>query len=212
MHVTVFGASGAIGRHVVGGLLDDGHHVTAFVRSPTRLGRHHQRLRLAVAQLDDADAVAAAVGDAGAVVSALGPPLRHRPPGTPVADGTASILAAMRLTGVRRFVGLATPSVPDVRDRRSLRTRTVPLVAGTLFPQAQREVRTMTRRVVCSELDWTVARITRPTDGPPTGRVRAGFLGVDPVGSTITRADVGRFLADQVDDATYLRALPAISN
>ena len=34
MNVTVFGGTGRIGRHVVGQLLERGHHVTAYVRSP----------------------------------------------------------------------------------------------------------------------------------------------------------------------------------
>jgi hypothetical protein len=48
--------------------------------------------------------------------------------------------------------------------------------------------------VIDSGLEWTIARFTRPTDGPAKGSVRAGFLGRDKVGSAITRADIAAFL------------------
>jgi uncharacterized protein YbjT (DUF2867 family) len=37
MHVTVFGATGKIGRLVVGQLIADGHQVVAFARNPGKL-------------------------------------------------------------------------------------------------------------------------------------------------------------------------------
>ena len=61
-------------------------------------------------------------------------------------------------------------------------------------------------------LDWTLARITRPIDGPARGTVRAGFLGRARVGWAMTRADVAAFLVGQLEDETYLRAAPAISD
>ncbi len=70
----------------------------------------------------------------------------------------------------------------------------------------------MTAAVTGSNVDWTIARITRPTDKPATGTIRAGFLGVDNVGSAMSRADIAAFLVGQLTDQTYLRALPAISN
>jgi hypothetical protein len=70
----------------------------------------------------------------------------------------------------------------------------------------------MSHAVTGSDLDWTIARITRPTDKPATGTVRAGFLGVDQVRSAMTRADIAAFLVAQLTDDTYHHAAPAISN
>ncbi|QYX75937.1 NAD(P)-dependent oxidoreductase [Streptomyces akebiae] len=86
MRVTVFGASGAIGRLVVQRLLGDGHQVTALVRTPAKLALVHSHLTVVTGQLADRDAVEQAVSGADAVISALGPK-------------------------VDRFIGLATPSL-----------------------------------------------------------------------------------------------------
>jgi len=147
-----------------------------------------------------------------AVISALGPSLKRGAKGAPVADGTRTIVAAMETSGVRRFIGLATPSVPDSRDGPNFRAKLLPLIAGVAFPNALRELRGMKVAVSDSDLEWTLARITDSTDRPAKGTVRAGFLGRDAVGWAMTRADIADFLVSRLSDNTYSRAAPAISN
>src|SRR5215207_9624903 len=117
MQITVFGATGGIGRHVVDQVLADGHDVVAYVRTPEKLDRHTPRLRVVVGELSDTAAIQPAVQGSQAVISALGPSLKRGATGTPVTDGTTNILKAMQATGVDRFIGLATPSVPDPHDQ-----------------------------------------------------------------------------------------------
>jgi hypothetical protein len=146
-----------------------------------------------------------------AVISALGPSLKrsarhaaHR--GDP---------RHHRGHGRRRRASLhrsATPSVPDPRDGPTIKAKLLPLIARVSFPNAFIELPGMTAAVTGSELDWTLARITNPTDRPAKGTLRVGFLGRDRVGWTMTRADIAAFLVGQLSDKTYLRAAPAISN
>jgi nucleoside-diphosphate-sugar epimerase len=167
MQVTVFGATGGIGRHVVDQLLTAGHDVVAYARNPAKLDREHPHLRLVTGELADSDNVREAVKGSDAVISALGPSLKRGTTGTPVADGTRTVVEAMQATGVRRFVGLATPSVSDPRDKPTLKARILPVLANLMFPNALRELHGMTRAVTDSGLDWTIARITNPTNNPP---------------------------------------------
>lgn len=212
MRIAVFGATGKIGRLVTDQLLAAGHEVIVLVRTPDKLTIDHPGLTVRIGQLSDSAAVRDVVGDSDAVISALGPSLKRGARGTPLTEGTRSIVAAMADAGVRRFIGLATPSVPDPRDRPTLRARLLPLMAGAMFASALTELRGMTAAVTDSKLDWTLARITNPTDRPPKGTVRAGFLGHDAVGWAMTRVDIATFLVGQLTDATYARAAPAISN
>jgi uncharacterized protein YbjT (DUF2867 family) len=41
MKLTVFGATGGVGREVLTQALDAGHHVTAYVRNPAKLSLTH---------------------------------------------------------------------------------------------------------------------------------------------------------------------------
>ena len=212
MKVTVFGATGKIGALVVRRLLEDGHDVTAFVRSPAKLGIAAAAVDVVAAELTDEDAIRESVEGADAVISAVGPPIDPFVRGTPLTDGTRRIVAAMHATGVRRLVALATVSVPDPRDRPRLLDRLVPIGIGLLIPGALREVQGISEVVATSELDWTVARIFAPIDVPANHTVRAGFLGRDSVGVEMSRADIADFLVDQISSEDFVGAAPAISN
>lgn len=212
LHVTVFGATGGIGRHVVDQLLAAGHTVTAYVRTPAKLDHTHPDLTVVQGELTDAAAVAKAVTGADAVISALGPTLKRSATGTPVADGTRTIVTAMTDAGVRRYIGLATPAMADPKDRPTLKGKILRFMPRLAFPNALAEIDAMADAIRSSDLDWTIARITSPNDQPPTGTVRAGFLGRDKVASAMTRADIAAFLVTQLIDDTYHHAAPAISN
>ncbi|MDP4505074.1 NAD(P)-dependent oxidoreductase [Nonomuraea turcica] len=212
MRVTVFGATGGIGRLLIQQLLDAGHQVTALVRPPAKLTLTHPNLIVIAGQLSDTAAVRQAVAGADTVISALGPSLKRSATGTPLTDGTRTIVQAMRAEQVSRFIGLATPSLADPRDQPHWKHKVLPIMARLMFPNALAELTGMTEAVTGSGLDYTIARITNPTNKPATGRIRSGFLGHDKVGSAMSRADIAAFLVSQLTDTRYRRAMPAISN
>src|SRR5690606_37672252 len=93
MNVTVFGATGAIGRLTVAELQDRGHTVTAYVRNPNKIpDTWGDDVRVVVGEMSDAAAIDAAVQGANAVVSALGPSMDRKATGTPLVAGTRHIL------------------------------------------------------------------------------------------------------------------------
>jgi putative NADH-flavin reductase len=212
MRVTVFGASGKIGRLVVDRLLDDGNDVVAYVRNPAGIQWTHPRLTVVVGELSATTSIRQAVNGSAAVISTLGPTHKRGTSGTAITDGTRAVVAAMDDQGVRRYIGLATPSVPDRRDGRTMRAMLQPLIARVLYPGALREIRGMTAAVTGSDLDWTIARITNPVDRPGTGTLRVGYLGRDKIFATMTRTDIAAFLIAQLTDSTFVHAAPAISN
>jgi len=211
MKLAVFGATGGVGRHVVTQALDRGDSVTAYVRNPAKLDITHSSLTVIAGELTDRDAVRRAVTVADAVISALGPSLDRKATGTPLVEGTRTIVEAMQAEGVERYIGMATPSLRDPRDTRSLLGMVVPFMGRTFLKRAYRELLEMSEIVTGSSLNWTIARFTQPKDGERTATVRAGFLGKDKIGAAITRADIAGFLLDQTTDTRFRRAAPAIS-
>jgi hypothetical protein len=210
--LTVFGATGGVGRELVGQALAASHHLTAYVRNPAKLDIDHPELTVIAGELTDAAAVRRAVHGADAVISALGPSLDRKATGMPLVDGTRTILDAMDAEGVERYIGMATPSLRDPRDTSSLLGRVVPIMGGTLFPRGYRELLAMSQLIVDSPTNWTIARFTRPTDGPRTGTIRAGYLGRSRIGASITRGDIAAFLLAQTTNTQFQHAAPAISN
>jgi putative NADH-flavin reductase len=72
MKLLIFGATGATGRQLVEQALEQGHEVTAFVRSPAKVTTKHERLKLVKGNIMDCHSVGAAVAGQDAIFSALG--------------------------------------------------------------------------------------------------------------------------------------------
>jgi putative NADH-flavin reductase len=162
MRLTVFGATGATGQHLVAQALEAGHHITAVVRDASKLVSH-ARLEPVVADVMDPAAIELAVKGQDAVVSTLGP----RPgDDTPVcAIGARSISTAMHATGTRRLVVVtASGHVVDSGDGPFTRALVKPMLRRFLrtgfadFAQTDDLVRD-------SGLDWTIMRPPRLTNG-----------------------------------------------
>ena len=116
MKLTIFAATGGIGRQLLEQAVDAGHDVTAVVRNPGKLSRP---VRAVTADMTAADpaSVEAAVGGADAVLSGLGP--RSNADAGVAARGTRVIVAAMQATGVRRIVAVSAAPVGTVATART---------------------------------------------------------------------------------------------
>jgi putative NADH-flavin reductase len=162
MNLTVFGATRGVGREVASQALNRGDHVRAYVRNPAKLTITHPNLTAVSGELTDREAVHRAVRGADAVISALGPSLDRKATAMPRVDGTRTIVEAMHAEGVERYIGMATPSLRDPRDTRSLLGLVVPFMGRTFLKRAYRELLEMSEIVTASWLNWTIARFTQP--------------------------------------------------
>jgi uncharacterized protein YbjT (DUF2867 family) len=212
-NVTVFGATGAIGSLTVDELLANGHTVTAYARNATKIpARWGDKVRVVIGEMSDKTAISDAIAGADAVVSALGPSMDKKATGLPLVDGTEHILAAMSTHGVRRYIGHGTPSIADPHEKKTVQTRLVSFMGRTFLRRAYDELLGMTALIKNSGASWTIVRFTAPNNKPKVGHVTVGFYGNDKIGFPVTRGDIAAFTAAQVDDGSYIRRAPAISN
>ena len=202
LRITVFGATGRMGHLLVRQALDAGQAVTAYARNPERLRIGHPNLSVLAGELDNDEAVLAAVQGADAVIEGVGA----------VSDGTRRIVAAMDQSSVRRLVAVSTCSVTDVRDLPDAKVRALVQFVKTAAPGPYREVRRAAELVRASDLNWTLVRVAKLNDQEATGRIKVGYYGQGVVGLSITRADLAAFLLGQAVNPTYLHQAPAISN
>src|SRR6266550_3396651 len=101
MKLTVFAATGGIGRQVLEQAIAAGHEVTAVVRNPEKLSREVRVVAADLAAPDPA-ALESAVEGADAVLSGLGP--RSRSEAGIASRGTRAIVDAMQAAHARRLV------------------------------------------------------------------------------------------------------------
>lgn len=209
MTLTILGATGKTGVHLLDRALEAGHHVRALVRDLAKIERCDERLKLFQGDVRDGLAVARAVEGSDAVVSVLGP--TSNAPDMAVSDGMAHVLAAMGRHGVRRLLVVAGAGVGAEGDRPGPLDRLIGfalrLAAKNVLADMQRTV----ELVRASDLDWTIVRVPMLTDAPATGRWRVGMVGRG-TGPRLARADLAAFLLTQVDDREHLHASPVVSH
>jgi putative NADH-flavin reductase len=208
MRVTVFGASGGTGRHLIDQALAHGHQVTAFVRAAARLGARSEQLTVVVGDVAEAGVVASAVEGRRGVLCALGAasPLRRD---LTLVEGVRHIVSAMEQHGVRRLVHLSFLGVPDGRHQLSLVGRY--LVARGLLRNVVADHAAKEEIIRRSTLEWVIVRPPRLTNGAARGRYRSGpdvqAMSLVP---RISRADLAEFMLGQLVEDTYVRKAPAI--
>ncbi|MGD0878111.1 MAG: NAD(P)H-binding protein [Anaerolineales bacterium] len=212
MKLTIFGASGATGRQLMQQALAAGNQVVAYVRSPARIPSSQTGLTVIQGELTDPIALGCAIHGADVVISLLGPRPGEDLHNQPLAHGMQAILSAMYANGVRRLIISSTPSVTDPNDLPDLQFKLLVAIIKTTIRPAYEEIVAVVREVRTSDLDWTIVRVSMLSNLAGTGSIRAGYLGMRQVGTKRTRADLARFMLAQVQDVTWLRKAPAISN
>ena len=214
MKLTIFAATGGIGRQALEQAVASGHDVTAVVRNPGNVTRD---VRIVTADLAGPDpaALESAVAGADAVLSGLGP--RSKSEAGIASHGTRAIVEAMTATGVRRIVAVsaapigtvASPGRPapprhDPGDGIFMRRLFGPLTKAALRrPYA--DLARMEDILRDSDLDWTTLRPPRLTDKPLTGTYRTAAGQNLRRGLFIPRADVAHFMLAVLEQPDTIR-------
>lgn len=197
MKLTVFGATGRTGRLVLDEGVRRGHQTTAFTRRPDNLTGVPGLAAVVSGDGRDADAVREAVTGADGVIAILGAATRKGP--HQVAEVSTRLTEAMAELGARRLV--ITSAYPIVGDHPRLLVAILRRVLADSYADSAE----MERIVMSTDLDWTIARLTRLLDKPARGGVRV-HREVPTRPTSITRADAATTLLDLVADDEYAKA------
>ena len=207
MKVLVLGASGRLGRHIVGGLLGRGHGVRAFIHSDNRLAPHGQ-LELFGGDVHDGGAMTYAVQGVDAVVSALSSAA------APLKDVTSSAMRnlnpAMAAAGVRRIVSVTGSAASRDHERDSphpyLAARREQLMR--IIPELLIDGEEHMRILENSGLDWTVVRAPLMQDESAADYTLS--LDPPPPQTTSTYRSAAAAMIDQISSHAWHGAAPFV--
>jgi putative NADH-flavin reductase len=206
--IALFGGTGRTGRRVRDRALAAGMEVRLLARNPAAVGAPRDRLTVIGGDVLDSVAVGEALSSADAVISVFGQ-VKGSPP-TLQTDGTRVIVEGMQRLGIRRIVTLSGGGLHDPHDRPKGADRIITLLLRTFAAKVLADAEGHLHVLRHSDLDWTVVRGPRLTEGPGVGNYRVGWVGVG-TGTQISRDDLADFIITQVDDRQFLRALPFVS-
>ena len=211
MKIALIGATGFVGAPLVAELLQRGHQVTALARDPSKLAARPQ-LSARALDVNDPDAVAAAVKGHDAVISTFNPGWDAPGLYELFTKGHDAIVAGVEQSGVKRLLvvgGAASLFVaPGVQlfDTPEFPSH----VPANVIPGARAARDALTRLRSNTTLDWTF--LSPPAllaPGERTGKYRVGgeqLLMAGPAPAGISVADLAVAIADEIETPKHVRA------
>jgi len=212
MKLTIFGATGTIGTHLVKKALASGHQVTAFARRPHALLEdsqlnNHPNLELCTGDVLNPAAVSDAINGRDAVLITLG---SKKLSGNVRSAGTRNIVQAMEQHQVKRLICQSTLGAGDSWTNLNLFWKTI--MFGFILRQVFKDHELQEEYVKHSNLDWTIVRPAAFTDERLTDHYKSGFPVTEKnLALKISRQDVASFMLLQLSDNVYLKQTPGLS-
>lgn len=210
MKIALVAATGKIGRHIAQQAISRGHEVTAVVRRDTDLPAELDGARIAIAALEDHDALVAALRGHDVLASAYGPA-----PGDDASVGqiTHALMAAARAAGIRRLVVIGGAGSLEVAPG-------VQLVDTEGFPPAYKPVASAHRDALklyqaIDDLDWTFyapAAVIGPGEKQGNFRTQAKMLLADAQGkSAISYGDYADAFVSEIEQPRFVRQIATVA-
>ena len=210
MIITVFGASGGIGAHVVDLAAQRGYQVRAVYRAAPQVPPTGQAEILVSPDIFDPGFVAEAIRGADVVVTALGPDFAKRhnprtemlsPPDLHQRLARALVAAMKDPSAPARLISVSTgsmgPGDAAMGAGPRLLFRFFRTVMTPNLGRVGRDLQAMEDELAATGLDWYALRPIKLTDGPLTGHVQASARFAM---KTIARADVAWYILSLAED------------
>ena len=213
MRVCIVGASGKLGKYMVGHAVDRGYEVVAVCReqSVAKLAEFDGRITIVPGATDDRDVIQRAVAGCDGVLVVLVPRGVHG-----YASGTAQAVLDYAEPGARLVFSCGWHITRDGQDIYTWKLKALVNVGGRLarvarFADLSDQVEA-TRRIFASDTRWTVVRGSKLEEGVSEGLpVWSGHVGDPILQSDITRrVDFALFMVEALENDDLVGDAPAI--
>ena len=207
MRLTIFGATGILGKALLQEALGDEHEVTALVRSPEKISAFSDQVNVVVGDYLDADVRARALDGADAVLSTIGPPMKRAPNNGEYTKAMTELIGQMQSGGIKRIIAVGGAGLrlgdEKLGLQRAFMRLMLRLMGGKGYWDKEQE-----HNVLCaSSLNWTILR-------PPQIASASGNFVVSRDGPAAFKADprqLARFMVASLNDSATVRTAPFVA-
>lgn len=205
MKIVLFGMTGRTGSEIARLALQDGHQVSALVRTPEKIVAQDKNLSIIEGDVTVKEDVARAVKDADLVISAL-----NTDGGEVLTESMPLIIDAMNAEDIKRIITIGTAGIlqsrvePDVLRYQSSESK-------RKLTRAAEEHHKTYLLLEESYLDWTVVCPTYLPDGEAVGTCREERNYLPEDGKKITVGDTALFVYRQIDSDKYIKSRVGIA-
>ena len=204
MRLFILGATGGIGQLLLKFGLEKGHELTAYVRSPQEISITNKQLKVVQGDLFDPNKMAEFLPKHDAILSAFGPMTLNET--SMRQEFGRALTTAMRKSGVSKAQVVSSAFLfADVGMFGNF-------LRGTFFRQLVPDMARMESEVMKDDLDWTIVRPPRLTNGPVTRKYRVADNELPARGFLISRADVADFMITEAAKQEHVHQIVGLAN
>jgi putative NADH-flavin reductase len=204
LSILVIGANGGIGRQTVELALEAGHNVTAMLRNPAKLTMTHTNLQIVKGDVMYPETFEDYLEGKDAIISTLGTNTISKPT-ILYSEGNKNLLKAMKKKGVRRAFFISASAI-EISPVLPFYVRLVEkYIVQKILRHMYNDLRIMESLIKEADLDWTIMRPPRLTDGPATGKYRFAINSFLKNCLSISRADLAHFMINNIANETTYR-------
>ena len=199
MNITIFGATGRVGKEFLRHALEDGLHVTALVRTPSKV-TPHENLTILQGDIREYASVNQAIEGADAVFSAIGTDKT-----TTLTEAIPLVIEAMNKENVKRIITIGTAGILQSHaNPEEYRFQSTESKRRLTF--AAEEHSKVYEQLATTNLEWTIVCPTYLPDGEATGqwRIERKFLPLD--GIKISVGDTAFFAYKELLDPQFINS------
>lgn len=204
MRVMVIGAAGKTAMHVWRKALEQGHDVSGFVRTASKLASAKEQINIVSGDVLSSESVSNAVAGHDAVIVCLG--------STGLSDnstltvGTQNVIDGMVKHNVDRLIVISAAGIGESWQQIGWISR---LLFKTMLKNVFNDHVAQEALVTQSSLDWTIVRAAILSNNPATGE----YIASNEVKTgKIARADLAEFLVKQLTDSRYSQQAISVSS
>ena len=211
MKILILGASQGTGLHAVRMAVGNGHEVTAVARNVSSITLEngssqdkHDNLKVVRGDVLVPSSFESEMEGKDVVISSIG--VSNTKPTTLYSEGMTNIIDAMAKYDVPRLIcisGLGVEVTPGMSLPLKLLTK---FIVQPLLRNNFSDLLKMEDMVKQSDLNWTIVRAPRLTDGPLTGRYRSAANDYLRNPLSIRRSDLAHFVVNNIDNRKHFCA------
>jgi nucleoside-diphosphate-sugar epimerase len=205
--VAILGGSGKVGHFLTQSVSDAGYEMRVLMRNPDKIKSGDGHIEIVQGDARDSATIRSLLQGCDTVLNAL----NHSKGEAPICStATSHVLAAMKESGIRRYILVRGFSINAPGDHKDLRSKLISMLIRWVIPGKWADWQKEFDMLLSSDVDWTVVRLPIIVDEPPSGRVQVDLA--SPPGKKISGRDIANFVVAQITEPTYVRKAPFIGN
>jgi putative NADH-flavin reductase len=207
--IIVFGATGGTGLQVVQQALSAGYKATVVVRNPDAFTISHKNLEVIKGDVLQPGTFENSFNCKDAIISCLGSKAMRQT--VIYSKGISNIINAMRKAGINRVVCISAGAAVIPPKSSFLIKFVVKNTLQRIFRYMYADMLLMEKILSESNLNWTVIRAPRLTNGPLTGKYRIAPEDLLAIQSKLSRADLADCIIKHLTDQKTFKTKVEVS-